>query len=72
MLPRFRKTRDAVPNTGLKSGTQICPIEAWGTLDIYVQTENGQSTITLTEVALVLLLITNLVLVDIALSKGYY
>lgn len=72
MLHRFKKTRNAIPNTTVQSGTQICQIEVWGTLEVYVQSNTGPASITLTEVAYIPRFMTNLVSVSIALSKNCF
>lgn len=71
MAHRFQETSKALPQETLKSGDQILSIQAWGTLDITVQTRTGPETLTLTRVAFVPSFMANLVSLDIAISKHF-
>ena len=71
MAHRFQETSKALPQETLKSGDQILSIQAWGILDITVQTRTSPETLTLTRVAFVPSFIANLVSLDIAISKHF-
>ena len=74
MLSRFIKTRDAGPFDTLRAGTQIIPIECFGTVRITIKapTPVGYAIMTLLNVAYVSEFMTNLVSQSILASKGVY
>ena len=74
MLSRFTKTRDAGPSDTLTTGTQVIPIECFGTIQITIKapTETGYATMTLLNVAYVSDFMTNLVCQSILAAKGVY
>ena len=73
MLSRFTKTHDPHPDDMLAAGTQIIPIESWGTLDITIQTPStGPHLMNLCKVAYVPGFMTNLVSQDKLYVKRLY
>ena len=68
----FRKTRDAQPSDELFAGKTSYPIEAFGTVDVQVQTPNGPGRIELTNVALAPGFMTNLVSLYLLNVKGVH
>ena len=69
---RFRRTRDAPVGNRLRMGRGSYPIDAYGSVDIKVQTLEGVRTITLSEVALAPGFATNLVSMSRLNAKGVY
>ena len=74
MFSRFTKTKDAFPSDTLRAGTQIIPIESFGTIRISIlaPTSTGYTNMTLLNVAYVSEFHTNLVSQSILASKGVY
>jgi hypothetical protein len=68
----FRQTKGASPDDELFAGKTSYPIEAFGTVTIYVQTPNGQREIELTNVALAPGFMTNLVSLHLLNAKGVH
>lgn len=72
MLTRFTKTREAGSTDNLMAGTQVIPIECFGTVTIVINTPVRPKTMTLLNVAYVPDFMTNLVSQTILSSKGLY
>ena len=68
----FCQTREATPNDELFAGKTSYPIEAFGTVTIYVPTLDGQGEIELTNVALAPRFMTNLVSLHLLSVKGVH
>jgi Reverse transcriptase (RNA-dependent DNA polymerase)/Pol polyprotein, beta-barrel domain len=68
----FRQTREATPDDELFAGKTSYPIEAFGTVTVYVQTPNGRCEIELTNVALAPGFMTNLVSLQLLNCKGVH
>ena len=72
MLSRFNKTRDAGLDDTLTAGTQVTPIECFGTIQISINTPTGPKTMTLLDVAYVSNFMANLVSQGRLHAKGLY
>ena len=72
MLSRFTKTRNPHPDDRLRAGTQIVPIQCWGTIEITIRTPTGLQSMTLLDVAYVPDFMTNIVSQDKLYTKGLY
>ena len=68
----FCQTREASQDDELFAGKTSYPIEAFGTVTVYVQTPNGRREIELTNVALAPGFITNLVSLQLLNRKGVH